>query len=354
MQIKLEKKLYINDNKEVIYDRKTFYLYRMKKVSILVPESAVMQAIADPQYLFATVNQFMTIAGKDPLFKVQLVGQQKEVQLNNGCFSVRTDQQLNEVGQTDLLVIPALFGDMQTAIEKNKAVLPWICEQYANGAELASLCAGAFLLASTGLLHGKKCSTHWAFQQEFQEMFPEIELADGSIITEEHRIYSSGGANSYWSLLLLLVEKYANRETAILASKYFAVDIDRDSQAPFAMFKGQKNHKDHIIREVQEYIEQHITERISVDQLANMTVMGRRSFERRFKQATNNSVLEYIHRVKIEAAKRSFETSRKNINEVMYDIGYTDTKAFRAMFKKLTGLTPIEYRNKYNKQVMVA
>ncbi len=335
-------------------DKVFYYLSNMKNVSILVPESSVMQAIADPQYLFSAVNQFLAVSGKPPLFKVELVGAKKEVKLNDGMFCVHTDRQLEDVKKTDLVFIPALFGDMQTAISKNKKLVPWIKEQYHKGAEIASLCVGAFLLASTGLLNGKKCSTHWGFQNEFRDMFPEVEVIDGSIITEEHRIYSSGGANSYWSLLLHLVEKYTDRETAILASKYFAVDIDRDSQLAFAMFKGQKNHLDRPVKEAQAYIEKNITERISVDELADSVSVGRRSFERRFKQATNNTVLEYIHRVKIEAAKRSFESSRKNINEVMFDIGYTDTKAFRAMFKKITGLTPIEYRNKYNKQTVAA
>lgn len=321
----------------------------MKNVSILVPESSVMQAIADPQYLFSAVNQFLAASGKQPLFHVELVGATKEVKINDGIFSVHTDKQLKEVKKTDIVFIPALFGDMQTAIDRNKALIPWINEQYEKGAEVASLCVGAFLLASTGLLNGKKCSTHWGFQNEFREMFPEVEVIDGSIITEEHRLYSSGGANSYWNLLLHLVEKYTDRETAVLASKYFAVDIDRDSQTAFTMFKGQKNHSDAAIKKAQEYIERHISDRITVDQLADLVAVGRRSFERRFKQATNNSVLEYIHRIKIEAAKRSFETSRKNMNEVMFDVGYTDTKAFRTVFKKVTGLTPIEYRNKYNK-----
>lgn len=322
----------------------------MKTVSILVPESSVLQAIADPQYLFSAVNQFLIANGKKPLFKVQLVGAKKEVKLNDGLFSVQTDVQLKDVKNTDLVFIPALFGDMQAAINKNKNLIPWITEQFNNGAEVASLCVGAFLLASTGLLDGKKCSTHWGFQNEFREMFPNVEVVDGSIITEEDRIYSSGGANSYWNLLLHLVEKYTDRETAILASKYFAVDIDRESQTAFSMFKGQKNHADVEIRKAQEHIEKNVQEKISVDELADLVSVGRRSFERRFKQATNNTVLEYIHRIKIESAKRSFESSRKNINEVMYDIGYTDTKAFRTVFKKVTGLTPVEYRNKYRKR----
>ncbi len=318
-------------------------------VSILVPESSVMQAIADPQYLFSAVNQFMVAAGKEPLFDVQLVGITKEVKINNGLFSINVSQLLGDTTQTDLVIIPALFGDMPTAIEANKQMLPWIREQYDNGAEVASLCVGAFLLASTGLLDGKKCSTHWGFQNLFRTMFPKVDVIDGSIVTEQGRLYSSGGAMSYWNLLLYLVEKYTDRQTAVLASKYFAIDIDRESQAAFAMFQGQKNHADEAVKKAQDFIDTNIKERISIDELAGLVAVGRRSFERRFKLATNNSVLEYINRVKVELAKRNLEVSRKNINEVMYEVGYADAKAFRTIFKKVTGLTPIDYRAKYNK-----
>lgn len=321
----------------------------MKNISILVPETAVVEAVADPHYLFRAVNQFLQASGKPALFNIQLVGASREIRLENSLFSVHTDKLLGEVEQTDLIFIPALSGDMETALERNKALVPWIVDQYNRGAELASLCIGAFLLASTGLLDGKKCSTHWISSGLFRSMFPKVELVDGAIITEEQGIYSSGGANSYWNLLLYLVEKYTDRDTAILASKYFAIDIDRDSQSAFMMFEGQKDHADEEIRKAQEFIEGNYQERITVDSLADMFAIGRRSFERRFKRATDNTVVEYIQRVKIEAAKRSFESSLKNVNEVMFDVGYTDTKAFRTIFKKITGLTPVEYRNRYNK-----
>ncbi|HEV7781941.1 MAG TPA: helix-turn-helix domain-containing protein [Chitinophagaceae bacterium] len=325
----------------------------MKNVSILVPETAVIEAIADPRYMFKAVNQFLEDAGKPALFNVKLVGLSREVKLEDSLFSVHTDQLLDDVKQTDLIFIPALSGDMEKALEMNKAIVPWIIDQYKNGAEVASLCIGAFLLASTGLLNGKKCSTHWNSANEFRRMFPDVELVDGSIITEEHGLYSSGGANSYWNLLLYLVEKYTDRPTAILASKFFAIEIDRESQAAFMMFNGQRGHEDEDIKKAQDFIEKNFQDKITVDQLADWCAMGRRSFERRFKKATNNTVVEYIQRVKMEAAKRSFESSRKNINEVMFDVGYTDTKAFRTIFKKITGLTPIEYRNRYNKQAYV-
>jgi transcriptional regulator GlxA family with amidase domain len=325
----------------------------MKNISIIVPETAVMEAIADPRYLFTAANDFLAAEGKEPLFEVQLVGLKKQVKLMNDLVTMHPDKTIEEVEKTDLIFIPALSGDLGVAVQKNQKFIPWIVNQHKKGAEIASLCVGAFLLASTGLLNGKKCSTHWLSASEFREMFPDVNLVDGSIISDENGIYSSGGANSYWNLLLYLLEKYTSRETAILASKFFAIDIDRDSQSKFMMFKGQRNHNDAAIKTAQDYIEKNIEEKISIDQLAEKASVGRRTFERRFKQATNNTVLEYIQRVKIEAAKRSLELSRKNVNEVMFDVGYTDTKAFRDLFKKITGLTPIEYRNKYNKMTVL-
>ncbi len=326
----------------------------MKHVSILVPESSVLAAISDPRTIFTGVNDFMAAAGKPALFNVQLVGLSQEVRLHQGQFTVHADMQVQDLHKTDLILIPALTGDLQQALEVNRGFIPWIQYQYARGAEVASLCIGAFLLAETGLLDGKKCSTHWSFANEFRRMYPGISLVDDKIITEEQGVYTSGGATSYWNLLLYLVEKYTDRATAILAAKYFAIEIDRNSQSSFMMFNGQKEHEDDEIRLAQAFIEDNFTDKITVDQLADQFAVGRRSFERRFKKATNNTIVEYIQRVKVEAAKRSFETSRKNINEVMFDVGYSDTKAFRDVFKKITGLTPIEYRNKYNKQAVLA
>lgn len=324
----------------------------MKHISILVPESAVLAAIGDPRYMFTAVNQFLAAAGRPALFDVHLVGLTREVRLHDGAFSVYADSLIGEVDKTDLIFVPALFGDMKAAIERNRDFIPWIVKQYGQGAEVASLCVGAFLLASTGLLDGKKCSTHWAFADDFRRMFPEVNLVADKIITEEQRLYTSGGANSYWNLLLHLVEKYANRDTAILAAKYFAVEAGRNSQSPFMMFNGQKWHEDEPIKLAQSFIEDNVAEKISVEDLASRFAIGRRNFERRFKKATNNTPVEYIQRVKMEAAKKWLESGRKNVNEVMYDVGYTDAKAFRDVFKKITGMTPVDYRQRYNRRAM--
>jgi len=319
------------------------------QISVFVPEHGVIEAVTPPFRTFHTANDFLAAFGKKPFFKVEYVGLSDYVPANNGEYTIKTNRLLKDVTETDLLIIPPTFGDTAKGIQANAEAIPYVKKLYEKGASLASLCIGAFLLAETGLLDGKKCSTHWAHINEFKERYPNIEVEDGAIITEHDNIYSSGGANSLWNLILYLVEKFSDRETAIMISKYFALDIGRDSQSQFAIFKGQRNHGDDAIQKVQDYIETHYHDKISIDTLANLINIGRRTFERRFKEATNNTPIEYIQRVRIEAAKSFFEASRKNVSEIMFDVGYTDTKAFRDKFKKITGLTPIEYRNKFAK-----
>jgi len=222
----------------------------------------------------------------------------------------------------------------ESAIAANKDFAPWLTNQYKNGAEIAGLCNGSFLLASTGLLSGKNCSVHWATANEFAVMFPQVNVINDKIITYDQGIYTSGGYYSYLNLLLCLVEKHAGREMCILFSKMFEIDIDRKSQAPFMIFTGQKNHTDAPVKKAQEFIENNYQDKITVDQLTSMLALSRRNFERRFKKATSNTIIEYMQRVKIEAAKKGLETGRKTVNDLMYEVGYSDIKAFRNIFKK--------------------
>lgn len=320
----------------------------MKHISILVPKRAILGSLEGSRQLFTQVNQFFLQQGQLPVFQVQLVGVEKEIPVSGGSFTVHSSILLSDIKKTDLIIIPAVDGSLQEAIEINKEFIPWIKQQYKKGAEVASLCMGAFILASTGLLDGKRCATHWLAADEFREMFPRVNLVTEKIITDEHGIYSSGGAFSYLNLLLYLIEKYVSRETSILLAKVFAIELDRKDQSPFIMFNGQKQHEDEPIKRAQEYIEKNLSDRISIEHLAIKFAIGRRHFERRFKKATHNTPVEYMQRVRIEAAKKQFEAGKKNVNEVMYDVGYSDTKAFRTVFKRFTGLSPIEYKNKYS------
>ncbi len=325
----------------------------MKHITILVPEGASINGIEGPRLGFNEVNNYLQAKGGKPIFKVVFAGLKKSVKVSGGTYTIATDVLLNDIKKTDLIIIPAFYGNLKEAVEANKKFIPWIIGQHKKGAEVASLCVGAFLLAATGLLKGKQCSTHWRATNDFRKLFPDVNLVVDRILTDEDGIYSSGGAYSSTNLILYLIEKYAGREIAIYCSKLFQLDIDRGCQSPFIMFNGQKEHDDDSVKKAQEFIENNFQDKITVDRLAEIAALSRRNLERRFKKATSNTVVEYIQRVKIEAAKKSLEASRKSINEVMFDVGYSDTKAFRTVFKKITGLSPVQYRNKYTHIIQI-
>lgn len=323
----------------------------MKTIVILVPESTQPTCVVDPRLLFLGVNEFLKAAGQPEMFEVKLVGATREVKLSRGAITITVDHVLDDVKHADLILVPAMEGDIVDNLKKNDVFVRWISDRFdKTKTEIASLCCGSFMLAATGLLNGKECSSHWQSAEQFREMFPEVTLVDGRIVTEQERLYSSGGASSYWNLLLYLVEKYAGREIAILAAKFYALEIDRKTQSPFVIFNGQKKHEDEPIKKAQEFIEANISDKISVEDLASKFALGRRNFIRRFKKATNNTPVEYIQRVRVEAAKKNLEVTGKNVNEVMFDAGYSDMKAFRSIFKRVTGMTPIDYRSKFNKR----
>lgn len=189
------------------------------------------------------------------------------------------------------------------------------------------------------------------YANEFKHFYPSVKLVDEKVLTHQNGVYSSGGSNAYWSLLIHLVEKYAGREMAIRTAKYFVIDFNRQIQSPFIIFNGLKDHGDETILRAQEFIESNFKEKFTVEELADRLNCTRRTFERRFKKATRNTITEYIQRVRIEAAKKQLEAGRKTVADIMYDVGYIDNQAFREAFKKITGMTPVHYQNQYNKQV---
>ena len=326
----------------------------MKHLTILVPEGENnLSSIVGSYKIFTRANGYWKEANRRELFRIELAGVSKKVEFYDGLFTVKPHTHVSSITKTDLVIIPSLNHNYQKAIKGNQVLIDWIEKQYRNGAEIASICTGAFLLASSGLLDGKTCSTHWSAAENLKIMFPKVNVQTDKLITDENGIYTNGGAYSFLNLLIYLVEKYYNRQTAIFCSKVFQIDMDRTSQSPFFIFQAQKNHTDELISRAQTYIEENLGEKISFEKLALKLATSRRNFDRRFIKATGNTPVEYLQRVKVEAAKKELEKDRKSIFEIMYEVGYSDDKAFREVFKKVTGLSPLDYRNKYNKNRIV-
>jgi len=329
----------------------------MKHVSILVPKyNTILSSVVGPYKVFSAVNDFLKQIGKSeqPFFDINLVGIDMDTVLYDGAFSIHCNATIHNISKTDLIIISAVKPDsIEESIKTNQAFIPWIRKQrQQHNTEVASLCLGAFILAETGLLDYKQCTTHWAGIDLFKQRYPLIDVIPEKIVTEQNGIYSSGGAYSFLNLIIHLVHKFCGQEVAIYVSKLFEIDISRDNQNTFAIFKGQKEHTDTLVLKAQNYIENNIAKKISVEQLSDKLAISQRNFIRRFKKATANTPLEYIQRVKIEAAKNSLESTQSTINEVIFSIGYSDTKAFRNLFKRYTGLTPLAYKKRYNRELV--
>ncbi|HMQ61036.1 MAG TPA: helix-turn-helix domain-containing protein [Flavilitoribacter sp.] len=323
----------------------------MIKTGIVIPKGAVMpSAVISPYFLLLEANKYLAETGREPVFEVMILGSDETTALYNGIFTVRAHTHYADSPRQDLIVIPGFICDMEEPLAVNRELVEWLKVQYLEReTELASLCTGAFLVAATGLANGRNCTTHWAFEAAFRARFPKVNLLAENIVTDDNGLYASAGAYSSLNLILYLVEKFCERETANWLSKVFQIDIDRSSQKPFAIFNQQRSHIDDPVTGVQEYIETHFREELSVQRLAERFAFSRRNLIRRFKEATGNTPIEYIQRVRIESAKRMLETTRKSVEEIIYESGYNDGKTFRAVFRKYTGLSPSIYRNRYGR-----
>jgi transcriptional regulator GlxA family with amidase domain len=214
----------------------------MKHLTILVPDgNCNLSSIIGSYKILTRANDFWKGLGRKPVFQIQLAGLSKKIKLYDGLFSVTPNLSVKSLKKTDFILIPSLNHDYEKIVKQNLAMVDFIRKQYKEGSEVASICTGAFLLASTGLLDGKNCSTHWIAIDKFRKLYPAVKAVPEKIITDEHGLYTNGGAFSFLNLILYLIEKYYDRQTAIFCSKVFQIEIDRQNQSIFTILPAKRN-----------------------------------------------------------------------------------------------------------------
>jgi transcriptional regulator GlxA family with amidase domain len=281
-----------------------------------------------------------------PFFDVSLVSAGSNPLVAPSGLPLHCHATIEDVKDTDLVIVPAFDGDVLSQLEANRGVVPWVRALHDRGADVASVCTGAFVLAEAGLLDGKTATTHWIAQDLFRARYPKVRILPEQIVVDHGRICTSGGATSFLTLTVYLVEKYRGPEAARTVAKIFLIDINKGPQTAYAIFSTQKNHEDRPILEAQEIIERQGSRELSVADLAGRVAMSTRNFIRRFKAATGNTPIEYIQRVRIESAKHALESGSEPVDLVASRIGYDDVGSFRAVFKRVTGVSPTEYRKR--------
>ena len=327
-----------------------------RHISVIVYEDVLLTALSSTVALLTSARDAVMRSGKTAPFDIDLVGVHlHDVQLNLPV-QFHCGKTLADDFATDVIVIPPMNtegADMDQLLLKYGRLTRWLAEKYHRKAQLISLCTGAYFVAECGLLNGMPATSHWGAMDDMRKRYPLVNFRPERVVTQSEAIITGGGGFSALSAILYFIEKTCGKETAINLSKYYALDYGRTSQSIFTVFSGHRGHNDQDIHRAQTYIESAFKADISVDQIAGEVNMSKRNFIRRFKSATTLNPIEYIQRIKIEAAKKSLEAGESNIAYVTYDVGYNDLKTFRTIFKRITGLTPIEYRNRYNTETLL-
>jgi transcriptional regulator GlxA family with amidase domain len=321
-------------------------------VTILGFNQAYASAITGAFDLFALAGvtwQRMQGVTPTPFFNVQIATIKKQPVRCINQLDIRSHIAIEDVKQTDLLLIPTIGGSLLNVIADNRALLPHIKRHFDLGADIASNCSGAFFLAEAGILNGKEATTHWGYAELFRKRYPEVKLCAEKLITSQQNIYCSGGGMAWFDLALLLIERYCGHDVATTTAKAHVIDLSRGEQAAYASIRAKKYHQDPDVLFVQEWLEANYVNPVQIGQLCELVNLTSRTLNRRFKQATEQNPLEYLQILRVEAAKKLLEKSHDNAQRIVNHVGYDDLSSFTRLFKKHTGLSPSQYAKKFKR-----
>lgn len=308
--------------------------------------------------LYETLNAFPLLRGlyddvpERPPFTVDIVATEKTHAVAASGLSLNIHRAIDDVDQTDIVIVSSMM--CQDGYEWRTGDYPefvdWMARMHERGAILCSACSGALVLAETGLLDGKRATIHWAFASTFQRHFPAVDLClDEVLVTagERDELVMSGASASWNDLVLYLVARFIHPTSAQALAKFMLLQWHTEGQAPFLPFYAPRHHGDSMVLGAQNWLAANFSVARPVETMACMTGVSGRTFERRFKDATGYTPIDYVARIRIEEGKRRLERTDTPIDEISWQVGYEDAAAFRRLFKRITRLTPSEYRKRF-------
>ena len=322
----------------------------MAKITILAEENCVSSSIVGSMDAFAIANMWWMFSEEGagaPLFETEIVTVDGKPVRANGGILLEPVMAMTDVEATDLIMLPAFFPPFGQENARRKKIYAWLRERHGKGETIAATCTGTFLLAETGMLDNRTATTNWHFAGMFQRQYPDVDLRVDRIITEDDRLICTGAASAFLNLCLLIIERYGSADLAAQCSRALLIDPDRQSQAPYMVHSFWKDHSDGQVLEAQRWMEENLSDKVSIDEVAGRVGISSRHFKRRFKAATGENPLSYLQHLRIEKAKQRLQTSLDTVNEITWQVGYEDINSFRRLFIKHTGMSPKGYRNKY-------
>lgn len=284
------------------------------------------------------------------LFNVRIASPDGEpIRCINGV-QLMAHMSYDDIQEMDVIVVPTIGGPIHDVLDNVPPLLALLRRANERGWTIAGNCTGNFLLAESGILDGKTATTHWGFREVFEQRYPKVKLNTDQLLTRHEHIYCAGGGLAWFDLGLHIIERHYGFETAIQTAKAFVIDYRRDSQLSYSLMRLAKPHKDELIKQVQEWLEDHYAEQFTVDELAEQFKVSKRTMIRRFNLALDMPPNTYVQSMRIEAAQKLLEETDRTVDVVMNDVGYEDASSFRRLFRKKTGLTPTEYRRRFSRR----
>ena len=328
----------------------------MPKITLIAYDQCMLSGIASLMDAFSIANSWHAHYGKggdsqaikpDPLFETEIVTLYGRSVLAEGGIPVAPHRAMEDVESTDLILIPPHLFGVRHRPEEIRDMLDWLVFHHQANVRIGALCTGAFILAMTGLLDDRVATTNWQVAKRFRRQFPQVHLKPERILTEDGGLICSGAVTAMYNLALYVMDIFGSPELVRACSKALLVDPSRTSQAPYMAATFWKSHGDKEILLAQEWMEEAFRENISMEDAARYVGLSSRHFKRRFKKATNETPLNYLQQIRLEAAKKCLESTTDNIDEITRQVGYEDASTFRRLFKKYTALSPREYRDKF-------
>jgi len=322
----------------------------MKDITVLLLDQMFSSTAIGPMEVFRHAGSLWNIlTGQqcDPSFRVKTASADGRPVCCDGEIEIQPNLALQDVGRTDLIFVPTTGLSVVDVVERNSAIVPWLQRRATRGVAIASVCSGVGLVAAAGLLDGRRATTHWGLAQRFSEMYPRVKWMPELMVTEDRGFYCGGGVNASLDLAIYLVERFCGHDIAIQTAKALLIETPRAWQSGFSIVPLKTDHTDDAISSAQEWMHKNFARTFPLEEPARRVGMSMRNFVRRFKQATGDSPLHYLQKLRIAAAKRMLESNHRSMQEISDAVGYQDVAFFRSLFQRHTGVAPSAYRERF-------
>jgi transcriptional regulator GlxA family with amidase domain len=326
----------------------------MKEITVLLLDQMFSSTAIGPMEVFRHAGSLWNLLTGTlcaPSFHVITASADGRPVCCDGDIRIQPNVALKDVGKTDLIFVPTTGLSVDDVVERNAPIVPWLKRRSTRGVAIASVCSGVGLVAAAGLLDGKRATTHWGLAERFREKYPRVKWMPELMVTEDRGFYCGGGVNASLDLSIYLVERFCGHDIAMQTAKALLIETPRAWQSGFAIVPLKTDHTDDSIASAQEWMHRNFAKTFPLEEPARRVGMSVRNFVRRFKEATGDSPLIYLQKLRIAAAKRMLESDHRMMQEICDAVGYQDVAFFRGLFQRHTGVSPSAYRERFGIEV---